>query len=37
MKPISEQTLVSTLRGKLKRFKQLKKAVENPMPTMVAA
>jgi CheY-like chemotaxis protein len=37
MKPISEQTLVSTLRGKLKRFKQLRKAVENPMPTMVAA
>jgi CheY-like chemotaxis protein len=37
MKPISEQTLVSTLRGKLKRFKQLKKAVENPMPAMVAA
>jgi CheY-like chemotaxis protein len=37
MKPISEQTLVSTLRGKLKRFKQLKKAAENPMPAMVAA
>jgi CheY-like chemotaxis protein len=37
MKPISEQTLVSTLRGKLKRFKQLKKAVGNPMPAMVAA
>ena len=37
MKPISEQTLVSTLRGKLKRFKQLKKAVENPMPAMIAA
>jgi CheY-like chemotaxis protein len=37
MKPISEQTLVSTLRGKLKRFKQLKKAVGNPMPAMIAA
>jgi CheY-like chemotaxis protein len=37
MKPISEQTLVSTLRGKLKRFKQLKKAVENPIPAMIAA
>jgi CheY-like chemotaxis protein len=37
MKPISEQTLVSTLRGKLKRFKQLKKAAENPMPALVAA
>jgi CheY-like chemotaxis protein len=37
MKPISEQTLVSTLRGKLKRFKQLKKAVANPMTEMVAA
>jgi len=37
MKPISEQTLVSTLRGKLKRFKQLKKAVRNPIPAMIAA
>jgi CheY-like chemotaxis protein len=37
MKPISEQSLVSTLRGKLKRFKQLKKATENLMPVMVAA
>jgi PleD family two-component response regulator len=30
MKPISEQTLVSTLRGKLKRFKQLKKITTTP-------
>jgi CheY-like chemotaxis protein len=37
MKPISEQSLVSTLRGKLKRFKQLKKAAENLVPVMVAA
>jgi CheY-like chemotaxis protein len=37
MKPISEQSLVSTLRGKLKRFKQLKKATENLVPVMVAA
>jgi len=36
MKPISEQTLVSTLRGKLKRFKQLKKIVGNQVPTMIA-
>jgi CheY-like chemotaxis protein len=37
MKPISEQTLVSTLRGKLKRFKQLKKAVGHQKPEMIAA
>jgi DNA-binding response OmpR family regulator len=37
MKPISEQTLVSTLRGKLKRFRQLKKIVETHEPAMVAA
>jgi len=37
MKPISEQTLVSTLRGKLKRFRQLKKIAANQMPVMVAA
>ncbi len=37
MKPISEQTLVSTLRGKLKRFKQLKKAVGHQIPVMVTA
>jgi CheY-like chemotaxis protein len=30
MKPISEQTLVSTLKGKLKRFRQLKKVVGMP-------
>jgi CheY-like chemotaxis protein len=30
MKPISEQTLVSTLRGKLKRFRQLKRLAEQP-------
>jgi len=35
MKPISEQTLVSTLRGKLKRFKQLKKVAANPIQSMV--
>lgn len=34
MKPISEQTLVSTLRGKLKRFKQLKRIIS---ATLVAA
>lgn len=34
-KPISEQTLVSTIRGKLKRFKQLKNSV-NPTPTTIA-
>ncbi|RPI06671.1 MAG: response regulator [Ignavibacteriae bacterium] len=37
MKPISEQTLISTLRGKLKRFKQLNKAMASPSPTMAAA
>jgi CheY-like chemotaxis protein len=37
MKPISEQTLVSTLRGKLKRFRQIKKAVSTQMPVMIAA
>jgi CheY-like chemotaxis protein len=37
MKPISEQTLVSTLRGKLKRFKQLKKAVGHQIPAMIPA
>jgi CheY-like chemotaxis protein len=37
MKPISEQTLVSTLRGKLKRFKQLKKIAATQIPVMVAA
>jgi len=37
MKPISEQTLVSTLKGKLKRFKQLKKAVVKHTPAMITA
>ncbi len=37
MKPISEQTLVSTLRGKLKRFRQLNKSFAVPMPAMAAA
>jgi CheY-like chemotaxis protein len=37
MKPISEQTLVSTLRGKLKRFRQLNKIMSAPMPAMAAA
>lgn len=37
MKPISEQTLVSTLRGKLKRFKQLKRYVETPAPMLALA
>ncbi|MCX6120949.1 MAG: response regulator [Ignavibacteriales bacterium] len=37
MKPISEQTLVSTLRGKLKRFRQLNKIITAPLPTMAAA
>ena len=37
MKPISEQTLVSTLRGKLKRFRQLNKIMTAPMPAMAAA
>lgn len=36
MKPISEQTLVSTLRGKLKRFKQLKKIVGAPLHGLAA-
>ena len=37
MKPISEQTLVSTLRGKLKRFRQLNKIMAAPMSAMAAA
>jgi CheY-like chemotaxis protein len=37
MKPISEQTLISTLRGKLKRFKQLRKLIDHPLPTMAMA
>jgi CheY-like chemotaxis protein len=37
MKPISEQTLVSALRGKLKRFRQLNKIMAVPMPSMAAA
>lgn len=37
MKPISEQTLVSTLRGKLKRFKQLRKLTESPPRPLAAA
>jgi PleD family two-component response regulator len=37
MKPISEQTLVSTLRGKLKRFRQLNKLRTASMPAMAAA
>jgi CheY-like chemotaxis protein len=37
MKPISEQTLVSTLRGKLKRFRQLNKIRTASMPAMAAA
>jgi PleD family two-component response regulator len=37
MKPISEQTLVSTLRGKLKRFRQLNKIMNASMPAMAAA
>jgi DNA-binding response OmpR family regulator len=37
MKPISEQNLVSTLRGKLKRFRQIKKAVSTQIPVMIAA
>ena len=37
MKPISEQTLVSTLRGKLRRFRQLNKSITAPMPAMSAA
>jgi CheY-like chemotaxis protein len=37
MKPISEQTLVSALRGKLKRFRQLNKIMTASMPAMAAA
>ena len=37
MKPISEQTLVSALRGKLKRFKQIKKLMDNLSHAMTAA
>jgi CheY-like chemotaxis protein len=37
MKPISEQTLVSTLRGILKRFKQLNKIMAAPVSAMAAA
>lgn len=37
MKPISQQTLVSTLHGKLKRFRQLNKILSAPMQTMAAA
>jgi CheY-like chemotaxis protein len=37
MKPISEQTLVSTLRGKLKRFRQLNKILSAPMLAAAAA
>ena len=37
MKPISEQTLVSTLRGKLKRFRQLNKILSAPMIAAAAA
>ncbi len=37
MKPISEQTLVSTLRGKLKRFRQLKKVAGKHIPVMITA
>jgi CheY-like chemotaxis protein len=37
MKPISEQTLISTLRGKLKRFKQLRKMIDHPLATMAMA
>jgi CheY-like chemotaxis protein len=37
LKPISEQVLVSALRGKLKRFKQLKDLMTAPMHTMAAA
>ena len=37
LKPISEQVLVSALRGKLKRFKQLKDVMAAPMQTMAAA
>jgi CheY-like chemotaxis protein len=37
MKPISEGTLVSTLRGKIKRFKQLNKIFAAPLPAKAAA
>ena len=37
MKPISEQTLVSTLRGKIKRFRQLNRIMSAPLPAMAAA
>jgi CheY-like chemotaxis protein len=37
MKPISEQTLVSALRGKLKRFKQIKKLMDSPSHAMSTA
>lgn len=37
LKPISEQTLVSTLRGKLKRFRQLNKIMSASTPAMAAA
>ena len=37
MKPISEQTLVSTLHGKLKRFRQLNKIMAAPIHVMAAA
>jgi CheY-like chemotaxis protein len=37
LKPISEQVLVSALRGKLKRFKQLKDLMTAPLHTMAAA
>lgn len=37
MKPISEQTLLSTLRGKLKRFRQLRKLSESASPALATA
>jgi PleD family two-component response regulator len=39
MKPISEQTLLSTLRGKLKRFRQLRRLSEaaNSAPALATA
>ncbi|HVN47330.1 MAG TPA: response regulator [Bacteroidota bacterium] len=37
MKPISEQTLLSTLRGKLKRFRQLRKLSDAPSPALATA
>ena len=37
MKPISEQTLLSTLRGKLKRFRQLRRISETSSPTFAMA